>query len=52
MPAGVFSDSQDIGSHVMREAATVWTDFRAQGEFGLDRILVQDNRLPVINVAG
>jgi uncharacterized membrane-anchored protein len=29
----------------MRKAATLWTDFKAQGEFGLDRILLQDNHL-------
>ena len=45
VPAGVFGDGQVIGSNVMRGAATVWTDFRAQGELGLDRILVQDNHL-------
>ena len=45
VPDGIFGDSQVIGSNVMRGAATVWTDFRAQGEFGLDRILVQDNHL-------
>lgn len=45
VPEGVFGDNQVIGSHVMRGAATIWTDFRAQGEFGLDRILVQDNHL-------
>ncbi len=45
VPAGVFGDNQVIGSHVMRKAATLWTDFKAQGEFGLDRILLQDNHL-------
>ncbi|GGK74935.1 DUF3422 domain-containing protein [Amphritea balenae] len=45
VPEGVFGDTQVIGSNVMRGAATVWTDFKAQGEFGLDRILVQDNHL-------
>ncbi|MEH6575471.1 MAG: DUF3422 domain-containing protein [Amphritea sp.] len=46
VPPSVFdADFPVIGSHVMREAATVWADFHAQGEFGLDRILVQDNRL-------
>ncbi len=45
VPQGVFGNHQVIGSQVMRGAATIWTDFRAEGEFGLDRILVQDNRL-------
>lgn len=42
---GIFGDHQVVGSHVMRGAATIWTDFMAQGEFGLDRIMVQDNHL-------
>ena len=41
----IFAENQVIGSHVMRKAATLWTDFKAQGEFGLDRILLQDNHL-------
>ncbi len=45
VPEGIFGDNQVIGSHVMRKAATLWTDFKAQGEFGLDRIMLQDNHL-------
>ncbi|MGY8872380.1 MAG: DUF3422 family protein [Pseudomonadales bacterium] len=41
----IFAGNQVIGSQVMRKAATLWTDFKAQGEFGLDRILLQDNHL-------
>lgn len=41
----VFGNNQVIGSRVMRGAATVLTDFRAQGEFGLDRIVVQNKHL-------
>ncbi|SFG49284.1 DUF3422 domain-containing protein [Neptunomonas qingdaonensis] len=45
VPDDIFGGNQVIGSHVMRKAATVWTDFKAQGKFGLDRILLQDNHL-------
>jgi uncharacterized membrane-anchored protein len=45
VPDEIFGNHQVIGSHVMRQAATVWTDFKPQGEFGLDRILLQDNHL-------
>lgn len=38
----LFKDNQYIGSNVMRGAARVWTDFRAEGEFFLDRILVKN----------
>lgn len=41
----IFGKEQVIGSHVVRGAATVWTDFKAQGEFGLNRILIYDNNL-------
>ena len=42
MARDVFRNHQLIGSHVMRGAARVWTDFRAEGEFYLDRILVKN----------
>ena len=45
VPDNIFGSHQVIGSHVMRKAATVWTDFKTQGEFGLDHILLQDNHL-------
>ncbi|SIS89974.1 DUF3422 domain-containing protein [Neptunomonas antarctica] len=45
IPDEIFGNHQVIGSHVMRKAATLWTDFKPQGEFGLDRILLQDNHL-------
>ena len=38
----LFKHHQYIGSTVMRGAARVWTDFRAEGEFFLDRILVKN----------
>lgn len=45
IPVDTFGDHQVIGSTVMRGAATLWTDFKPHGQFGLDRILVQDNHL-------
>ncbi len=41
----IFRDQQVIGSSVMRGAARVWTDFRVEGEFFLDRILVNNIHL-------
>ncbi|WP_299200768.1 DUF3422 domain-containing protein [uncultured Amphritea sp.] len=41
----IFRNHQVIGSSVMRGAARVWTDFRAEGEFFLDRILVKNIHL-------
>ncbi|MBN0988875.1 DUF3422 family protein [Amphritea pacifica] len=38
----LFRNHQLIGSRVMRGAARVWTDFRAEGEFYLDRMLVKN----------
>lgn len=42
MAKSLFKNNQYIGSNVMRGAARVWTDFRAEGEFFLDRILVKN----------
>ena len=42
MARELFRNHQLIGSRVMRGAARVWTDFRAEGEFYLDRILVKN----------
>ncbi|WP_417226094.1 DUF3422 family protein [Amphritea sp.] len=41
----LFHNRQVVGSDVMRGAARVWTDFRAEGVFALDRVLVKNNDL-------